>query len=82
MIQMMVLGLMACGGGSGLVSQATSAADAACACADKACAMKEVAAFNKVSYQASEEKKSLDDAGKAALKAATDRMSACRDKLP
>jgi hypothetical protein len=72
--------LIACGGG-GLVAEAESAADKACACADKDCAKEAVAAFNKRSYKAKDEKEALDDAAKTKLKVAVDRMSACRDNL-
>lgn len=81
MIHALILGLVGCGGG-GLVAQAESAAETACACADKACAKKAVAEFNKISFKADAEKDALDDAGKAKLNAAVDKMSACRDKLP
>ncbi|MCB9692767.1 MAG: hypothetical protein H6736_13235 [Alphaproteobacteria bacterium] len=72
--------LLACGGG-GLVGQAESAADAACACADAACAKEAVAAFNKVSFKADAEKKAFSPEQKAAFDSAVDRMSTCRDAL-
>lgn len=80
MLQLLIT-LAGCGGGGGLVAQAEAAAEEACACADRACAMKAVAGFNKISFKADDEKKALDEAGKAKLKAAVDKMSGCRDKL-
>jgi hypothetical protein len=80
MFQLLFLSFFACGGG-GLADQAEAAAELACACADRECAKEAVAGFNKVSYQAKDEKDALSEADQARFSAAVDRMSGCRDAL-
>lgn len=70
--------LTACGGG-GLVAQAKTHADRACACVDAACAKETVAAMNKISFQSQAEKDALSEADDKEYLAHIDRMSQCRD---